>query len=158
MPEIRPFHGVHYNQSLVSDLAKVICPPYDVISPQMQQELYRRNEYNFIRLEDGRELPRDTITDSKYTRSAATLEQWLKDGILRRDEAPAIYIHDHHFIYQGKAFSRRGMIVRIRLTEWDEMSVRPHEEIMIKPANDRLSLLWALEANTSPVLALFSLS
>ena len=39
MADIRPFCGVHYNQLLVNDLTAVICPPYDIITPQMQQEL-----------------------------------------------------------------------------------------------------------------------
>jgi len=77
MADIHPFRGVHYNQRKVKDLAEVICPPYDVISPQLQQELYQRNEYNFVRLEHNRELPQDTTTDNKYTRSAAVLERLL---------------------------------------------------------------------------------
>jgi len=95
--EIRPFRGVHYNESLIKDCSAVICPPYDIITPQQQQELYLRSEYNFVRLEFGRELPQDTVTDNKYTRSAATLEQWLKQGILEIDEVPAIYLHDQPF-------------------------------------------------------------
>jgi len=71
--DIRPFRGIRYNQSLVGDLSAVICPPYDIISPQMQQELYHRSEYNFVRIEFGRELPRDSNTDNKYTRSAALM-------------------------------------------------------------------------------------
>ncbi len=95
MAEIHPFRGLHYNQSLVNDLSVVICPPYDIITPQMQQELYLRSEYNFVRLESGRALPQDTVTDNKYSRSVATLEQWLNQGIIEVDEAPAIYLHDH---------------------------------------------------------------
>ena len=51
MAEIRPFRGVHYNQSLIKELAAVIYPPYDIISPQLQQELYLKSKYNFVRLE-----------------------------------------------------------------------------------------------------------
>ncbi len=102
MAEIRPFRGVHYNQSLVKELSAVICPPYDIITPQSLQELYHRSEYNFVRLESNRELPQDTATDNKYSRSAATLEQWLNQGILKVDEVPAIYLHDHYLTYQGK--------------------------------------------------------
>jgi len=153
--DIRPFHGVHYNQLLVDDLAAVICPPYDIITPQLQSELYHRSEYNFVRLEFGRELPQDTATDNKYTRSAATLEQWLKQSVLKVDETPAIYLHDHYFIYQGKEYRRRGIIVRVRLEEWDKMVVRPHEGTLVEPKGDRLSLLWALQTNTSSILALF---
>ena len=155
MAEIRPLRGIHYNQSLVKDLSAVICPPYDIISPQLQQELYHRSEYNFVRLEFSRELPQDTATDNKYTRSAATLEQWLEQDILTLDETPAIYLHDHYFTYQGKEYKRRGIIACVRLEEWDKMIIRPHEGTLAEPKSDRISLLWALQANTSPILALF---
>ena len=155
MAEIRPFRGVRYNQLLVKHLAGVICPPYDVITPQLQQELYRRSPYNFVRLEYGRELPQDTATDNKYTRSAATLGQWLEQGVLVVDPAPTIYLHDHYFNYKGKEFRRRGIIASVRLEEWDKRVVRPHEGTLVEHRSDRLSLLWALQANTSPVLALF---
>ena len=155
MTEIRLFRGVHYNQSLIKDWPAVICPPYDIIPPQLQQELYLRSEYNFVRLEFGRELPQDTVTDNKYTRSATTLEQWLKQGILEVDEEPAIYLHDQYFRHQGRGYKRRGIIARVRVEEWDNMVIRPHEGTMAEPRGDRLSLLWALQANTSPILALF---
>ncbi len=155
MAEIRPFRGVRYNQLLVKDPVAAICPPYDIITPQIEQELYRRSEYNFIRLEHSRELPQDTITNNKYTRSAATLKQWLKLGVLKVDVAPAIYLHDHYFTHQGKEYRRRSIIVCVRLEEWDKMVVRPHEGTLAKPRDDRVSLLWALQANTSPILALF---
>ncbi len=153
--DIRPFRGIRYDQSVVNDLAAVICPPYDIVTPQMRQELYHRSGYNSIRLEDGWGSPQDTATDNRYTRSAATLEQWLKQGVLRIDEEPAIYLHDHYFTYQGKEVKRRGMLVCVRLETWDEMVVRPHEGTLTEPSNDRLSLLWALQVNTSPILALF---
>ncbi|MEE9399850.1 MAG: DUF1015 domain-containing protein [Dehalococcoidales bacterium] len=153
--DIRPFRGVRYNQRLVNDLAAVICPPYDIITPQMQPELYRRSEYNFVRLEFNRELPQDTANDNKYTRSAATLEQWLKQDILVADEKPAIYLHDHYFTHQDREYRRRGMIARVRLEEWDRTVVRPHEGTMAEPKGDRLSLLWALQANTSSVFTFF---
>ena len=155
MAEIHPFQGVRYNEQLVKDLAAVICPPYDIITPQMEQELYRRSEYNFVRLESSRELPQDRATDNKYTRAAATLEQWLQGGVLKVDELPAIYLHDHHFSHSGRGYKRRGIIVRIRLEEWDKMVVRPHEGTLAKPKDDRLTLLWECQANTSPILALF---
>jgi len=153
--DIRPFRGIRYNQSLVGDLSAVICPPYDIISPQMQQELYHRSEYNFVRIEFGRELPRDSNTDNKYTRSAALMEQWLEQGVLRVDEAPAIYLHDHTFMHQGKEYTRRGMVAAVGLEEWDSKVIRPHEGTLARPRGDRISMLWACQANTSSIMALF---
>jgi uncharacterized protein (DUF1015 family) len=155
LAEIHPFRGVRYNQELARELADIICPPYDIITPQLQQELYHRSPYNFVRIEAGRELAQDTNTDNKYTRSAATLEQWLAEGVLTADPAPAIYIHDHYFNHDGKEFRRRAVIAGVRLEEWDKKVVRPHEGILAEHKGDRFSLLWALKANASPILALF---
>jgi len=121
MAEIHPFRGVHYNQRLVKDLAGVICPPYDIISPQLQQELYQRHQYNFVRLEHNRELPQDTTKDNKYTRSAAVLERWLAQKVLVADKTSAIYLHDHYFQHGGKEYRRRG-IAPASLTEKGTMS------------------------------------
>ena len=155
MAEVQSFRGVRYNQQLVKDLASVICPPYDIISPQMEQELYLSSDYNFVRLEAARELPQDMGEDNKYTRAAATLKQWLEQGVLQIDEVPAIYLHHHHFTHSGKEYRRRGMLLKVRLEEWDRMVVRPHEGTLSRPKADRISLLWALQANTSPIWALF---
>ncbi len=156
MAEIRPFHGVHYNQSLVKDLASVICPPYDVISPGMQQKLYEQSEYNFTHLEYIRELPGEGGSFSKYARAAETLEEWLRESILEIDESPAIYLHDHYFTLHGKEYRRRGIVALIRLEEWDRAVVRPHEGTLSEPKDDRLNLLWALKANTSSIFTLFA--
>ncbi|MFC2007295.1 DUF1015 family protein [Chloroflexota bacterium] len=155
MPEIRPFRGVRYNQSLVRDPASVICPPYDVITPRMQQELYQQSEHNFVLLEFCRELPQDNDSDNKYSRASATLEQWLQQGVLIRDEVPAIYLHDHYFVHQGREYRRRGITVAVRLEDGNKSAVRPHEGTMAAPKSDRLNLLWALQANTSSIFTLF---
>lgn len=155
MAEIRPFNGVYYNKSIVGDLSAVICPPYDIITPQMEQELYHLSQYNFVRIEHGQQLPQDSLIDNKYTRSSATLEQWLNHKILITDKLPAIYIHDHHFIHEGREYKRRGLIVLVRLEEWHKNIIRPHEGTLAEPKGDRVSLLWALGANTSSILTLF---
>jgi uncharacterized protein (DUF1015 family) len=153
--EIRPFRGLRYNQSIIKDLSTVICPPYDVISPSLHEDLHVRNDHNFIRLEDARQLPDDTPENNKYTRTAATLSQWLDQKILTPEKSPAIYLHDHYFRLQGNNHVRRGITVRVRLEEWDKMIIRPHEGILSAAKEDRQNLLWALNVNTSPVLMMY---
>jgi len=155
MADIYPFRGIRYNQAVAADLAPVVCPPYDIIPPHLQSGLYWRSEHNFIRLEHARELLHDTASENKYTRSAATLTQWLAQGILTVEEAPAVYLHDHHFQYQGKEYRRRGIITLVRLEEWDRRVIRPHEGTLANPKSDRLTLLRTLQANTSSILSLF---
>jgi uncharacterized protein (DUF1015 family) len=155
MAEIRPLNGIRYNPTLVKELADVICPPYDIISPQQQGELYDRSRYNFVRIEYGKETPQDSTSDNRYTRAAGFLEQWLNSGVLTFDNPPAIYVHDHYFTHKGKVWKRRGMVVRIRLEEWHRMIVRPHEGTLSGPKADRINLIRALKANTSPILSMY---
>ena len=83
MAEIRPFRAVYYNQSVVGNLSNVICPPYDIINPQTEEELYQRSQYNFVRIEHNRQLPQDSDIDNRYTRSAAKLKQWLEQKVIQ---------------------------------------------------------------------------
>jgi uncharacterized protein (DUF1015 family) len=155
LAEIRPFHGVHYDPSQVKDPAAVICPPWDVIPPQLQQELYGRSPYNFVHVEYGRQLPQDTDADNKFTRAAAAVADWLAKGVLVTDDRPGIYLHDQHFTLRGREYRRRGIVGAVRLEEWASKVVRPHEGIFSSHKDDRLNMLWNVQANTSPVLATF---
>ena len=155
MTEIRPFQGVRYNQLKIGNLAGVICPPYDIISPQQQDELYQSHEYNFVRIEYNRELPQDNNQDNRYTRAAANLSSWLKDGILKPDTQACLYLHEHYFSYQKKQCRRRNIIACVRLEEWEKKIILPHENIIPRAKSDRLSMLYNCQANTSPVLSMY---
>jgi uncharacterized protein (DUF1015 family) len=84
MAHIAPFRGVFYNQKKIRDLAKVVAPPYDVVSPEEQERLYKRSPYNFIRLDLNQE-------PDSYQSVAQMLTEWQSQGILIGDESAAIY-------------------------------------------------------------------
>jgi uncharacterized protein (DUF1015 family) len=155
LADIRPFQGVHYNPSLIKDMSKVICPPYDIIPPQLQQELHQRSEYNFIRIEYGLESPHDNDTDNKYTRAAAAMADWLDKKVLTADDKPCIYLDEHTFLHLGKTWKRRSINALVKLENWDKKIIRPHEGTLAKAKSDRLNMLWALHANTSPIMVLY---
>ncbi len=155
MAEIRPFRAVYYNEEKVGDLSSVVCPPYDIITPQMEEELHKRNLYNFIRIENNRLMPQDSENDNRYTRSAELLGQWLEQEVLINAKKPAIYIHDHYFNNGDMEYMRRGLVVRVRLEEWHKNVVRPHEGTLAGAKKDRISLLGALKTNTSPIMSMY---
>lgn len=155
MAEIHAFRGIRYNEQLINDLGAVICPPYDVISPEEQEAYYERNEYNIIRLEHGIELPKDTSKNNKHTRAAATFAQWLDQGILRRDNAPALYIYEQYFTYSGMRKKRLGFICCVKLEPWQNKIIYPHENTVTGIKSDRIELMRACQANISPILALY---
>ena len=70
MPRVLPFQGVRYDAARVPDITRVTAPPYDMIPPEEQDELYRRDPHNVVRLILGREQengrPVDTMCDEVY--------------------------------------------------------------------------------------------
>lgn len=155
MAEITPFQGVRYNQDLIKDLSDVICPPYDVISPEEQKLLYEKSEYNIVRLEHGITLPGDNEHDNKYTRAAQVLTQWLNTGILKIDRDHTFYIYEQGFNYNGNFKKRLGLISCVRLEPFSRRVILPHEDTSASDKTDRLDLMRALNANISPILGLY---
>ena len=80
MADVRAFRGVRYNLGVVKDMSKVVSPPYDVISPEFQEELYERSEHAIVRIDFGKEQPDDSDVANKYTRSAEQYAQWRNDA------------------------------------------------------------------------------
>ena len=152
MARLRPLRGVRYDPTVV-DFGSVLAPPYDVISEAQQQDLYARDLRNVVRIDYGAELPGDVAgKDDRYTRAAGHLQSWLRLGILRRDDAPALYVTDHEFLgADGRRHVRRGILGRVPARRWEESEVLPHERTMRGPKEDRLRLMRSTGMQTSPV-------
>ena len=86
MATIRPFRGCRYDPAAVGNLSSVICPPYDMIGPQLKTELQQRSPYNAVHLEGG-EQPDPVDPQAGYQQAAGLFQRWLSDGVLRRDDA-----------------------------------------------------------------------
>ena len=155
MADVKPFRGLRYNLEQIGDLSAVMCPPHDVISAEEQLLYYDKSPYNVIRLEFGKEHPEDSPEDNRYTRAALTLEDWLNQGMLTREECPAFYLVEHRFPYEGAVKSCFSLIARVRLEDLSSGRIRPHEMTMKKPGEDRLRLIKSCHANFSPIMGLF---
>ena len=150
MVSIAPFRAVFYNQKKVRDLAKVVTPPYDVISREEQEKLHHKSPYNFVRLELSQES--DT-----YTAVAQLLQSWLSEGILQRDEIPAIYFLVQRFsLKSGEKKERQGFFALTQLQDFTTGEIRPHEKTLQRPREDRLKLMLACHAQLSPIFALYA--
>ena len=115
MAGIAPFSGLRYDLARVGDPSRVLAPPYDVISEAQRLELEARHSQNVVRLE----LPRGD-GDAKYGSAAALLDAWIAEGILRRDERPALYRYVQTFRFPaqgagGAIHSRQGFFCLVKL-------------------------------------------
>src|SRR5882724_9433419 len=150
MLRVAPFRGVFYNQKKIRDLAKVMAPPYDVISKEEQEKLYKRSPYNFVRLDLSQEL-------DSYNAVAQTLNEWQTQGILERDGTAAIYFLAHRFpLTGGEQKLRHGFFALTELQDLSSGDIRPHEKTLDAPKEDRLKLMLACHAQLSPIFALYA--
>src|SRR5262245_24886068 len=150
MAEILPFAGLRYDLSRIDDAARVLAPPYDVISEGERLDLEARHPHNVVRLE----LPRGE-GDARYAAAAKLLDAWLAEGIIRRDGAPAFYAYEQRFTFADRAYTRHGFFAAVRLEPFERRVVLPHERTLSGPKEDRRKLISALHAQTSQIFGLY---
>jgi uncharacterized protein (DUF1015 family) len=151
MAEVRPLEAVHYELGMVGSLDAVIAPPYDVIDPDQRQELASRSPFNAVEVD----LPQAPSGRDPYEHAGETLDEWLLEGILKRDREPAVWAYEQDFSGpDGSGRTRRGILARVRLEPYGSGGVRPHERTQPGPIEDRLRLTRATRHNLSPIFAL----
>jgi uncharacterized protein (DUF1015 family) len=152
MAEIRPFRGVRYNPEPLGDIGSVVSPPYDVVSPAMRQRLIDEHPRNVIRLE----LPQSEGGQDAYETAARSYHQWLTSAVLLREATPALYPYAQTYhLPSGEERTRAGVLAALRLHEYEEGIVLPHEQTLPKAKEDRFRLLTAAQAQFSPIFGVF---
>jgi uncharacterized protein (DUF1015 family) len=131
----------------VGDLSSVVAPPWDVISETRRAELRSLSPYNVVNLT----LPDPGDGGDGFESSARLLRRWQEEGVLTRDELPAMYLYRHAFEWEGVRHERTGLIVSLELREGD---VRGHEETRINSREDRCRLLEATGCVFGPIFML----
>jgi uncharacterized protein (DUF1015 family) len=158
VPQIRAFRALRFDPQAVGDLNRVVCPPYDVIGPELHKTLLARHPKNAVRL-DLPEIQPGEEPDDRYRRAARLLAGWREDGTLRKEPSPSIYVYEQTYKVPGsrKVRTQRGFFGRLRLEDLVAGSgVLPHERTLSAPKEDRYKLLRATGVNTSPVVGLFA--
>ena len=161
MATVKPFRAHRYDLKKVdAPPAALVCPPYDVIDAKMQQDLYDKTPYNVVRVEFGKQNESDVPGNDRYSRAAATLGSWIRDGVLKHDGTPAFYLYEQTFdiasggASRNRVLARRGIFGAVKLEPFGTGCVKPHEETFGGPKADRLNLMRACSANLSPVFGL----
>jgi uncharacterized protein (DUF1015 family) len=154
MADVQAFQGWRYDPSQVGSLGDVTAPPYDVIGSAAQDELYESHPCNVVRLILNRDEPGDE-PEQRYTRAAKFLAEWQRDGVLTQEREDALYVYHQEFDWDGVHYVRKGFIGRLRLEEFGDGQVYPHEQTMAGPKADRLALTKACQLNLSPIFSVY---
>lgn len=142
MADVAPFRAVRYAQPS----AAVVAPPYDVISPAEREELAARDPHNVVQL---------TLNDSEED-AGRLFRAWLDEGVLVRDEKPAVWALSQDYVGpDGVARTREGIVASLRAEPYDTRVVLPHERTHAGPKESRLRLLRAARAQIEPIFLLY---
>jgi uncharacterized protein (DUF1015 family) len=150
--DIEPLRALYYDQSRAGDLNDLVSPPYDVIDAADRRALLDRSPHNVVEID----LPEAGAEDDPYAHAAETLSNWLQDGILVRDDEPALWALSQDYTGpDGQPRRRNGFFARVRVEEYGAGRIRPHERTHPGPKEDRLRLTRATQTNLSPIFSLY---
>ena len=153
MVEILPFNGIRYSEDI--DIGKVVAPPYDVVSDEAKEGYYNLHENNMIRLILGRRYEDDTPENNNYTRARTYFNKWLEEGVLKEDEQPSIYLLEQEYSVGNNRKKMLGIISLVKLEEFENGVILPHEETLTSAIDDRLNLMSACSANLSQIFTMY---
>jgi uncharacterized protein (DUF1015 family) len=144
--EVKPFRALRYDERRAGPLDALVAPPYDVISAEDRERFLTRSPYNVVNL---------TLPDDE-TRAADLLGEWQDEGVLARDDEPALWWLSQEYVGPDKVPRRRdGLVCALRGEPYETGAIRPHERTHAGPKEGRLRLLRALRTHVEPILLLY---
>jgi uncharacterized protein (DUF1015 family) len=129
---IHPFRPWRYT-ARAGPLENLATQPYDTIPPALAAAYRAASPYNLVRL---------ILPGADYEGAAARLSEWICNGILARENAPALWVYEQAFNMPESCESlvRRGFIGLGDLEDYGAI-VHRHERTLDAPRTDRLEHL-----------------
>jgi uncharacterized protein (DUF1015 family) len=130
--------------------ARVASPPYDVVSRSEARSLAAGNPNSFLHV--GRadaDLPDsvDPYDPRVYQCAREALDRFTRDGVLRRDATPGLYLYRQ--IMNGQA--QTGLVGCVHIDDYEQDLIKKHEKTRPDKEDDRTRHILALNAQAEPV-------
>jgi uncharacterized protein (DUF1015 family) len=129
-------------------LARLLCPPYDVIDASQRAALISQDPDNAVTVV----LPEPEDGLDRYQAAAQRLNRWIRDGHYVIDQAPALYVYE---MRDSAGSTTRGLVGALELRDPADGVILPHENTMAAPVADRLALMTATEANVEAIYVIY---
>jgi uncharacterized protein (DUF1015 family) len=143
--DLKPFSALAYDTGVAGPLERLVAPPYDVLSAEERARYRALSPYNVVNL---------TLPDEEAD-SGPRFRKWRDQGVLRRDEQPALWWLEQQFVGpDGVARARSGVVASVRVEPYARRVVLPHERTHRGPKESRLRLLRAVRTQLEPILLL----
>jgi len=158
LAEIRPFRGYRYHLQSADSLGNYVSPPYDMLDAEMIDMLYETDPLNVVRIIQNRRENTDSANKDRHARAAKLLDSWIAQGSIVREARESFYVYRQQFavdVGAGPAtYERTGLTVLVKLVDFSEGIVCPHENTLSGPKADRYELMQATRANTGQIFGL----
>ena len=147
MAIVRPFQALRPAPEYAS---KVQCLPYDVMNRQEATEMAEGNPYSFLHIcRSEIDLPQqeDPYYPSVYAKAKENINDFIDQGILIREDAPAFYVYRQ--IMDGRA--QTGIVGCGSIDDYMNNVIKKHELTRHEKELDRINHFDICNANTEPV-------
>ncbi len=155
---MRPFRALTYASPDPAHLARVSSPAYDLVTADGRERLARSDPHNIVRLilpqvdAPGADiLPTPAGAAPSWADQAArTLRAWEDDGILVRDQAPALWAYELR--PPGGDAATVGWLAAVGIPVPGSSAVLPHEDTFPVAVEGRRALLAATRTDLEPIV------
>ena len=155
--DVRPFRALHYDPAVVKDIGLCLSQPYDVISPAAAGRLLpaaspQRHPPHPQQGSSPATGRRATATHARATSSPSG----GSEGILRATVRPSFWVYEQEFDLPGIGRKKvKGFIGAVRLRDYAERRILPHEKVLKGPLEDRIRLTEATNTQFEYIWSLY---
>src|SRR3954471_2504711 len=150
--DVRPFRALTYRQQDPEHLPRVSLPAYDLVTPAGRDRLARTDPHNVVRLILPVAAPGAPGAPALRSAelAAATLRRWQDEGVLVRDDQPALWLYEMRPAGGGPATV--GWLGAVALPPPGSSAVLPHEDTYPVAVEGRRALLAATATDLEPIV------
>jgi uncharacterized protein (DUF1015 family) len=137
----------------------VSSPAYDLVTPAGRDRLADADPHNIVRLILPRvdsplagndPAPDDDAGHTSVARAAAALHEWEAEGVLERDDEPALWLYE--LSPPGGEAPTTGWLGAVALPRPGSAAVLPHEDTYAPAVEGRRALLAATRTDLEPIV------
>jgi len=149
LAKVIPFKAAHYNTGRFGrEVTRLVAPPYDIIDRAAERRL-KDDRLNITHITLGGE-------DDAYKVAARRLRRWLEDEVIVCDAEESFFVYEQTFSTpEGGQRIRSGIVGLVKLEDFSEGTVMPHEKTIPKHTADRLELLRAVSGDVEQIFLLY---
>ena len=135
---INPFKGLRPTENNASS---VPIASTDHLSKEIVSEYKKNNQWSYL----------NVFTEENYSKSKEQFELMKKNSILKKDNTDSFYIYK----ISTKEHSQVGIMGTAKLSAYDNLHIRGHEEIFFERSQKRMKQMDNLNAQIGPIYAVY---